>query len=447
MEMKRMIAAAAFLLLASVCPAAGKGAGAERFPDGKPISEWYYQTEKVDMDKLGKRYVVTHYGVLNDGKVHTEEFQALIDKVAQEGGGVIVVPAGVYHSGALFFRQGTHLHIERGGILMGSDDIADYPLMETRIEGETCMYFPGLVNADGLDGFTISGEGSIDGNGFRAWQAFWLRRAWNPSCTNKDEQRPRLIYISNSKNVTICDVQMQNTAFWNTHFYNCSRVKCLDVRFESPHEPVKAPSSDGIDLDVCSEVLVKGCYFNVNDDALCLKGGRGPWADDPERSVGNGGNYDILVEDCTYGFCHSCLTCGSESVHNRNILFRRIKVEGRPLNLFRLKMRPDTPQLYEYITLEDVSGSAVNFILIDPWTRFYDIGDRKDIPMSYADNIVMRNMKVDCDRFFNVKRQDDQYKLSNFTFENLDITAGDASCDRSIIKGFRMKNVKVTENE
>ena len=79
-------------------------------------------------------------------------------------------------------------------MLKGRNDISDYKVCETRIEGETCQYFAALINADGLDGFTMCGPGTIDGNGLRAWRAFWLRRAWNPKCTNKDEQRPRLVY-------------------------------------------------------------------------------------------------------------------------------------------------------------------------------------------------------------------------------------------------------------
>ena len=105
---------------------------------------------------------------------------------------MIVVPAGIYLTGSLYFKQGVNLYVAAGGTLKGSDDIADYDLQETRIEGESCLYFTTLINADGLDGFTMCGPGTIDGNGLRSWKAFWLRRSWNPQCTNKDEQRLRL---------------------------------------------------------------------------------------------------------------------------------------------------------------------------------------------------------------------------------------------------------------
>lgn len=86
--------------------------------------------------------------------------QSVINLAAKEGGGVLVVPAGIYHTGALHFKQGVNLYVAQGGTLMGSDNIADYDLCETRMEGQNCIYFSALINADGVDGFTISGPGT-----------------------------------------------------------------------------------------------------------------------------------------------------------------------------------------------------------------------------------------------------------------------------------------------
>lgn len=417
------------------------------FPDGTEIPEWFRQNEPVDVDKLGKKYVLTDYEIFADGRLHTEEIQALIDKAAANGGGVIVIPRGTYMTGGLKFKQGTHLYLEDGATLLGSDFIGDYPLGKTRIEGETCTYFGALINADGLDGFTISGKGTIDGNGLRYHKQFWLRRKWNPKCTNKDEQRPRLVYVSNCKNVQIEGVKLQNSAFWTTHIYNSENVKLLNLSIYSLSTPnhAKGPSTDAIDLDVVKNVLVKCCYMSVNDDAIAMKGGKGPWADDPTKSEGNGGNENVIIEDCTYGFCHGCLTCGSESIYNHNIILRRIQVD-KATRLLWLKMRPDTPQRYEYITVENITGNVGQFIYIQPWTQFYDLKDRKDPPMSYSDHITMRNCQMEVGTFFNVKSQDDQYKLSNFHFENLDIKVlKNATFNQEYVEGFTVKNVNLQE--
>ena len=430
----------------------------DQWPDGTEIGDWFRQTTPVDITTLGKAYRVTDYGVVNDGKLHTAEMQALIDKVAAEGGGVIVIPEGTYMTGALFFKQGVHLHLYNGGTLMGSNDPSDYPILKTHIEGETCLYYSALINADGINGFTISGEGTIDGNGFTFWKHFWERRSWNPQCTNKDEQRPRLIYVSNCKNVQIDGVKLQNSAFWTTHIYNSENVKLLRLHISSPAKPVKAPSTDAIDLDVVKNVLVKNCYMSVNDDAIAIKGGKGPYADYwrtpyndidinkfPEM-IGDGGNENIIIEDCEYGFCHGCLTLGSESVYDHNIILRRIKVTEAN-NLLWLKMRPDTPQLYEYVTVEDIEGNGKNFLLVAPWTQFYDLKGRASIPMSYSNHITMRNITFDCNVFFNVKQQEDQYHLSNFTFENLVIQAKNADFHQEYVENFTVKNVKAEKKQ
>ena len=411
----------------------------ETFPDGTPIDEWFYDTRVPEIGDLGKIYELSKD--LDDGKVHTKEIQELINMAANEGGGVIVVPEGTYLTGALFFGQGVNLYVSAGGTLKGSDDISDYPIRETRIEGETCPYFTALINADGIDGFTMCGNGTIDGNGFKSWEAFWIRREWNAACTNKDEQRPRLVYISNCSNVVIAGLNLINSHFWTTHIYKSHHVKYLGCRIFSPAAPVPAPSTDAVDIDACSDVLVKNCYMEVNDDAVALKGGKGPWAD---SAPDNGANERIIIEDCTYGFCHSCLTCGSESVHNRNIILRRIKVfEGK--NLLWLKMRPDTPQQYEYITVEEIEGKIHSFININPWTQFYDLKDRDDIPLSYADNIAMQNCNCECDTFFDVKTDDTQYILSDFVFKNLHIKADKNGFSADMIRGVSVENVIITE--
>ncbi|RHL00753.1 glycosyl hydrolase family 28 protein [Phocaeicola plebeius] len=414
----------------------------EIFPDGTPIPEWFREHRVVSVKELGKQYCITNYGVQNDSTIlQTERIQAVIDKAAQDGGGVICIPKGTFLSGSLFFRPRTHLYLEKGATLKGSDDISHFDVIDTRLEGQNLTYFAALVNVIGVDGFTLSGEGKINGNGLRFWKSFWLRRQVNPQCTNLEELRPRLVYIADSRNVQLSGVRLENSPFWTTHLYRCENVKLLNLSIFAPHSPVKAPSSDAIDIDVCKNVLVKGCYMSVNDDAIALKGGKGPWAD--QDKVNNGSNMNIIIEDCVWGFCHSALTCGSESIHNRNILVRRCRVEHAQ-RLLWLKMRPDTPQNYEYIQLEDITGSAINFLFAQPWTQFFDLKDRKDVPYSYSSHVTMRNIQLDCDVLFAVKKDETQYKLSDFLFENLKITARKSGeiC-KDYIHNLQIRNVTV----
>ncbi|MBQ9940471.1 MAG: exopolygalacturonase [Clostridia bacterium] len=415
----------------------------ECFPDGTVIDRWFYENPAPDTAGMGKQYVLTDYIPGDKTGIYTKEIQSLIDYIAAEGGGILVVPRGVFCTGAIFFRQGVNLCIEKGGVLKGSDDVSDYPVCDTRIEGENCKYLSALINADGLDGFTMFGEGTVEGNGEKAWKAFWHRRKWNPQCTNKDEQRPRLVYFSNCRNVTVFGLTLQNSHFWTNHLYRCDFVKYINCRITSPSYPVPAPSADGIDIDVCRDVLIKNCYFEVNDDSVVLKGGKGPYADTLQE---NGINERVIIEDCECGLCHGCLTCGSESVHNKNIIIRRVKLNNTARFLW-LKMRPDTPQNYEYITAEEISGTiSENFIDINPWTQFYDLKGRKDIPLSYASDITIKNCKVNCKTYFNVRTAPEQYRLSGFRFESLDITAVNYGSQEDIIENFKAKDVYVKSN-
>lgn len=412
----------------------------DRFPDGTPIPDWFRDTTKIDLASLGKIYDISAYGAVADDStvLNTNAIQQVIDLAAGAGGGVILVPKGIYKSGALFFKPGTHLHVAAGGILKGSDDISDYPIQPSRMEGQNLDYFPALINAYGVDGFSISGRGTIDGNGLKFWKAFWQRREENPKCTNLEVSRPRLVFIWNSDHVQIQDIRLQNAGFWTTHLYQCSFVKIIDAFIFAPREPVKAPSTDAIDLDVCANVLIKGCYISVNDDAIALKGGKGPWADeDPD----NGSNTNILIEDITFGFCHSTFTCGSENIHTRNVLVRNCTVDNAQRLLF-LKMRPDTPQKYEYITLEHFTGKVQTGIFIRPWTQFFDLQGRATPPASSSENITLRNIRLETNRFAEVGiREHDQ--LVNFKLEQVHFTSGEATLDTALFQGIELVDVTI----
>ena len=427
------------LLAMSMAADAKKKVKVAVFPDGTPIPEWFSDTTRVDLSTLGRQYVVTDYGVVRDSTVvQTEALQRVIDRAASEGGGVVVIPRGVFLSGSLFFKPGTHLHVAEGGRLKGSDRIRDFKILPTRMEGQSLKYFAALVNADGVDGFTITGPGTIDGNGYNYWEEFWIRREYNRACTNLEAMRPRLTYISNSQNVTVQDVRLIDSPFWTNHVYRSHHIRFLGCYIFSPTSGVKAPSSDAIDLDVCHDVLVHGCYMSVNDDAVVLKGGKGTWAD---QEPDNGPNYNIIVEDCVYGRVHGCLTLGSESLHDRNIVLRRCKVTDASRVLW-LKMRPDTPQHYEYVAVENIEGGCSSFLVVRPWTQFFKPEDREDMPLSTCNNIVIRNIRMDCNNFFDVGKSD-KYRLTQFTFENITVKDKKKAFDSTLIDSCTVKNVVI----
>lgn len=446
MNMKRINIFLRFIVLsvASCLMPFGSHAAKDTFPDGTPVSEWFSNTEATNIETLGRKYVITDYGVGTDSTVvQTALIQKVIDTVAQNGGGVVVVPRGTFLTGSLFFKPKTHLYLAEGAVLKGSDDISDFKMIDTRLEGQSLKYFAAVVNAIKVDGFTISGKGTINGNGHRYWRSFWLRRQYNPKCTNLEEMRPRLLYIAESTDVQLSGVRLENSPFWTTHLYRCERVKLLDMTIFAPATPVKAPSSDAVDIDVCRNVLIKGCDVSVNDDAIVFKGGKGP---DAELDEHNGMNEFVIVEDCHFGFCHSAMTLGSESLHTRNVLFRNCTVDGAS-RLLWLKMRPDTKQLYEYVSVTGIKGSAKSFLYIKPWTQFFDLKGRSGYLKSYGENITMSDIDFKCTRAFDIKSADDQYELKDFTFKDITIEAKTTGTLREAVKGCTIKNVKINGNK
>lgn len=431
------------LLVASLATAAAISSHAEfkTFPDGSTVPEWFNEAKAPDLKELGRQYIVTDHGVAADSTLlQTESLQRVIDLAASDGGGVIVIPEGTFLTGSLFFKPGTHLHLLKGARLKGSDAITHYQIIPTRLEGQTINYFAALVNADHCDGFSITGEGTIDGNGHRFYDEFWLRRKVNPKCTNLEALRPRMAYISNCQNVTIAGINMVNSGFWTNHLYRCNNVRYLGVTILAPTEGYpKGPSTDGIDLDVCNDVLISRCHINVNDDGVCLKGGKGTWVD---TIPGNGPAQRVIIDRCSFGKTNAGVTFGSEAWDCSNVIMKDCRFDGTN-HVLLFKMRPDTPQQYRNVLVDGATGTVRNAVEVQTWTQFYDKVERDPMPVSIVDNVTFRNARLECTRNFYKDKKTPDYKLSNFTFTDIYATAPDPTFDTSNIEGVKVENVEV----
>jgi len=369
-----------------------------------------------------QEYNIVRYGVKADSTiVQTKAIQKVIDKAFAKGGGVIVIPKGTYLTGALFFKKKTSLVLQEGAVLKGSDEIKDYPFIPSRMEGQSLDYYAALINAYGVDGFSIKGPGTINGNGLKFWKTFWAHREemkkLGKASTNLEVSRPRLIFIWKSDHVKIQQVQLRNSGFWTTHFYQCNDILVEDTNIQSPFKPVPAPSSDGIDLDVCKGVIIRNCYISVNDDAIVIKGGKGPTA---HQLPQNGIVEDVLIENCTFGPSHATLTMGSECIHAKNITMRNCVVEN-DCPILKFKMRGDTFQLFENITIDNISGTCGAVIDLNPWSQFFDLAGSEAKPFGVIKNIKLSNIKVKSTKFGEMQGNPlDQ--VSDFSFQNVEVT-------------------------
>jgi polygalacturonase len=386
-------------------------------------------------------HLITDFGAVAGGEIlNTAAIQAAIDAAAAKGGGRVVIPAGVFRSGSIFLKQGVALHLAEGAVLKGSENIADYPKLNTRIEGHFEPWRMALVNASGLTGLRISGPGKFDGSGPVFWRAFWQRRKENPRATNLEVERPRLMFIERCTDVRIENTALEDSGFWNLHLYRCRDVVVEGVRITLPSSTseLRGPSTDGIDIDSSQNVTVRKCYISTHDDNIALKGSKGPFADQDADSppVEN-----ILVEDTEVGDGNGLITCGSEATLVRNVMVRNCVMTGHA-TMLTLKLRPDTPQHYENITMEYIrlagSGRLLN---VAPWMQFFDLKGQPP-PARQVNNITLRNITGSY-RMLGTLSGNTGDVLRDITLENVDVQLTENRFRLGPVENFQLKNVTV----
>jgi len=389
-----------------------------------------------------KRYNIAEMGAVGDGTtLNTIAIQAVIDKCARNGGGTVVIPKGIFLSGSIFIKQGVNIEMLDGSVLKGSTDINDYPKKLTRIEGHFEEWPSALINADKIEHLRITGKGVLDGSGKPFWIEFYSKRSANPKTTNLSVPRPRLALIQNCKDVKIEGIAFTNSGFWNLHLYRCSNLTVNYCRFVAPDGKVPddhAPSSDGIDVDSSQDITISNSFFSVGDDDIALKGSKGPFAmqdkDSPpvER---------IYIHDCVFEAGGGIMTCGSEATLVRDVKIERC-ITRKPV-VMRLKLRPDTPQQYENISISDITmenGSAI--FNVAPWSQYFDLKGQAP-PTSIVRNIEISNIKGTCASLGKIVGNPGATTFGDITLSNVNVTAKNTTFDRDDFKGLVFENVIV----
>jgi polygalacturonase len=282
-------------------------------------------------------FTISDFGAIADGTtVNTKAIQAAIEKCAAAGGGVLVVPKGTFLSGAVFLKQGVNLRIEKDGVLKGTTNIDDYPMIPTRWEGVEQPWTSALVNAEGVNGLEISGEGTIDGSGEE-----WLKNS--PGRRG----RPRLIGIQNAKHVRVAGLNLTNQAVWCLFFLYSEDVVAENLKITAEHN---IPSSDGIDIDSCKRVRVNNVYIDVNDDCISIKSGK-----DADGLRVNRPAEDIVIENSHFAYGHGGVAMGSETSGGiRNVEVRNCVSDSGNWAPIRFKTQPSRGGVVENITYRDM---------------------------------------------------------------------------------------------
>jgi polygalacturonase len=319
------------------------------------------------------------HGIVPDGTTkNTAAIAQAIAKIKAAGGGTLYFPPGRYLTGSVHLESNLTLHLEAGATLLYSGDPADSPIVQSRWEGTTAWTHGPLIYANGKENITITGRGTIDGQGQNWWnpqrsgdparveKARVAREAWQKvyarmqqngeggSLTRDDFVvsagfiRPSLVVPYECKNILIEGVTITNSPMWLLHTIYSENITVRGVSFVS-----RGPNGDGYDIDSCRNVRISDCYFDTGDDCIVIKSGR----DLDGRRVGRPTEL-VTITNCVMFKGHGAVVIGSEmSGGIRDITASNIVTRGTDRGI-RLKTQRGRGAVVENIRFD-------NWVIVD----------------------------------------------------------------------------------
>lgn len=313
------------------------------------------------------------FGAVGDGKADdTPAVQKALDACAIGGGGEVTVPAGTYRIGSVQVGGKTIIRLEKDAVLLGSDKLDDYPMMDVRWEGRWQPGHRALIYFGSVDHVGIIGPGRIEGN-----------------ATVAASQNPRGAVVLEA--ISCNDVRWEGFTLtqggnWATHPTYCTDVVIKDVTITGKR--------DGIDVDSCKGVRIEHCDIDTGDDSISLKSGRGAQG----ARVGKP-TEDVTISNCTLKDRNfACLGIGSEiSCGVRNIRIEHCKLTAKSFAIY-LKSRVGRAGLSENITGDDLDITGGGFLKINLTsagnTNTVDDPVEGELGIPSARNLTFSNVRV-----------------------------------------------------
>lgn len=316
-------------------------------------------------------FSIVSYGAVPDGTtLNTLAINKAIDECSRKGGGVVLIPQGLWVTGPIILRSHVNLHVDRAAILQFTGDHTQYPIVVGNWEGHPAARCQSPLSGHDLEDVAITGSGIIDGNGDgwrwvakdRLTESEWKARVesggvvtedekmWFPSAQSlkgyrtkdagvikpglstenlpdiKDFLRPNLLVLTNCKRVLLDGPTFQNSPAWCLHTLLCEDLTVHDVHVRNPWW---AANGDGIDVESCRNVLLENSVFDAGDDGICVKSGR----DEEGRKRGRPTENMIVRNDIVYR-AHGGFVVGSEmSGGARNIFVSDCSFIGTDIGL------------------------------------------------------------------------------------------------------------------
>ena len=368
-------------------------------------------------------FSIKKFGAVADGNtLNTKAINDAIVTLSKKGGGVVLVPSGLWLTGPIVLKNNINLHLTFGATLLFTPDKNEYPLVEANWEGLPQMRNQSPISATNAINIAITGKGIIDGNG-DVWRAVKIdkltesqwknklasggvlsedKKTWYPSesfmkgskmqnpgvisseknaafyQSVKDFLRPNLLALASCKTILLEGVTFQNSPAWCLHPLMCQDLTVRDVFVKNPWY---AQNGDGIDAESCKNVLIENSVFDVGDDALCMKSGR-----DAEGRKRGMPTENVIIRGCTVYAAHGGFVIGSEmSGGARNIWVNNCTFIGTDIGL-RFKTTRGRGGVVENIFINDIYMKDIpaEAILFDMYYMAKDpvalAGEKRELP-------------------------------------------------------------------
>jgi polygalacturonase len=337
--------------------------------------------------------VLTVRGAAKDGStLATRAIQSAIDACAAKGGGVVVFEPGVYQTGSIFLKANVELRIDKGVEFIGSQHFEDYPEIDTRIAGIEMRWPAALLNIIGVKNAAITGEGKVDARGKFCWDKYWaMRKEYDAKglrwIVDYDAKRVRTLLVQQCEEVTIKGVTFVDAGFWTVQVLYSQHIT-VDGIVVRNNEGGHGPSTDGVDIDSSSWVLVENCDIDCNDDDFCLKAGR----DWDGLRVNRPTEY-VVIRHCTARKGGGLLTIGSETSGGiRHVLATDLTARGTG-NGFHIKSATTRGGTVEDIHVSNITmdsvGNAILFTM--NWNPAYSYST---LPAGYNPDSIPAHWKT-----------------------------------------------------
>jgi polygalacturonase len=284
---------------------------------------------------------IVDYGAVPDGTtLNTDAIRKAIAACDKAGGGTVIVPSGKFLCAAIALASNLNLHLDKGATLLFSNKFTDY--------GQGRGGYPNLISADNCHDLSITGQGTIDGQGEPWWTEF-LKTKNAPADVPHMPHRPYMVVFKNCTRLLVQGITLANSPSFHLVPQSCTDVTIDHVTFNSP---ANSPNTDACDPSGWN-FAITNCTFDVGDDCIAIKAGGKPASGKPSCE-------NFFVSDCTFIHGHGMSIGGQSSGGLRHLVVQNCTFDSTGAGI-RMKANRGSGGLVEDCTYENLTMKNVKF--------------------------------------------------------------------------------------